>query len=193
MIKTAAQSSLLNDTRYTSMSAGAVPSTEYLIESRVLDTAVSSVTFSDLAQYAGVYKHLQLVACARSTRADVDSAIGVQFNGVTSGYFWHELQGNGSAVASSALTSQTSMRMGFTTGNSSAANAFGATVLDVLDPYSTTKNKTFRALTGGTNLNRIRLTSGSLALTNSLTEIKLLDLFANFAIGSRFSLYGVTA
>jgi hypothetical protein len=175
------------------MLAGAVPSSEYLIESRVLDTAVSSVTFSDLAQYAGVYKHLQIIAVARSTRADVDSAIGVQFNGVTSGYFWHELQGNGSTVSPSASTSQSSMRMGFTNGNSSATNAYGTMMLDVLDTYSTTKNKTFRGFTGGTDLNRIRTTSGSLALTNSLTEIKLLDLFANFAIGSRFSLYGVTA
>lgn len=193
MIKSASRSSITNDQKYRSMLAGTVPSSEYLIDSRVLDTAVSFVTFDNLAQYAGVYKHLQIVACARSTRADVDSAIGVQFNGVTSGYFWHELQGNGSTVSSSGSTSQTSMRMGFTTGNSSASNAHGAMVLDVLDPYSTTKNKTFRALTGGTDLNRIRLTSGSLALTNSLTEIKLLDLFANFAVGSRFSLYGVTA
>jgi hypothetical protein len=175
------------------MSAGVVPSSEYLIESRVLDTAVSSVTFSDLAQYAGIYKYLQVIAVARSTRADFDSAIGVQFNATTSGYLWNEIQGNGSAVSSSNQTSQTSMRLGFTTGNSSSANAYGAMVLDILDPYSTTKNKTFRALTGGTDLNRIRITGGSLALTNSVTEIKLLDLFANFAVGSRFSLYGVTA
>jgi hypothetical protein len=172
--------------------SGAAPTGTYeLIQTYVLGSAQSSVTFSSLANYASTYKHLQIRAVARSTRADVDSAIGVQFNATTSGYFFHELQGNGSTVSSSASTSQTSMRLGFTTGNSSAANAHGAMVLDVLDAYSTTKNKTFRSLTGGTDLNRIRLTSGSLALTNSVTEIKLLDLFANFAIGSRFSIYGI--
>ena len=162
-----------------------------LISTTTLGTASSFVTFSNLGDYSSTYKHLQIRAVARSTRADVDSAIGVQFNATTSGYFFHELQGNGSAVASSAATSQTSMRLGFTTGNSSAANAFGAMVLDVLDPYSTTKNKTFRALTAATDLNRIRLTSGSLALTSSVTEIKLNDNFANFAVGSRFSIYGL--
>lgn len=172
--------------------AGAAVAGSYdLISTTTLGTASSFVTFSNLGDYSSTYKHLQIRVVARSTRADVDSAIGVQFNATTSGYFHHELQGNGSTVSSSASTSQSSMRLGFTTGNSSAANAFGAMVLDVLDPYSTTKNKTFRALTGGTDLNRIRLTSGSLALTNSVTEIKLNDNFANFAIGSRFSIYGL--
>ena len=169
--------------------AGVLPTYE-LISTTTLSSAASFVTFN-VSSFASIYKHLQIRAVARSTRADVDSAIGVQFNTTTSGYFFHELQGNGSTVSSSGSTSQTSMRLGFTTGNTSAANAFGAMVLDILDPYSTTKNKTFRALTGGTDLNRIRLTSGSLALTNSVTEIKLNDNFANFAIGSRFSIYGI--
>ena len=171
--------------------SGVVPSDFVLLETNILGSAQSSVTFSNLGTYSPTYRHLQIRAVARSTRTDFDSAIGVQFNATTSGYFFHELQGNGSTVSSSASTSQTSMRLGFTTGNSSAASAFGAMVLDILDPYSTTKNKTFRAFTGGTDLNRIRLTSGSLVLTNSLTEIKLNDNFANFAIGSRFSLYGI--
>jgi hypothetical protein len=162
-----------------------------LISSTILGSSQPSVTFSSLGDYSSTYKHLQIRAVARSTRADVDSAINVQFNATTSGYFYHELQGNGSSVSSSASTSQSSMRLGFTTGNSSASNAHGAMVLDVLDAYSTTKNKTFRALTGGTDLNRIRLTSGSLALTNSITEIKLIDAFASFNTGSRFSIYGL--
>jgi hypothetical protein len=170
--------------------AAVVPAYE-LISTTTLGTASSFVTFSNLGDYSSTYKHLQIRAVARSTRADVDSAIGVQFNATTSGYFWHELQGSGTAVSAQASTSQSSMRLGYTTGNSSAGSAFGAMVLDILDPYSTTRNKTFRALTGGTNLNRIRLTSGSLVLTNSVTEIKLNDNFANFAIGSRFSIYGL--
>jgi hypothetical protein len=171
--------------------SGGVDSDFELIETYVLGSAQSSVTFSSLASYSSTYKHLQIRAVARSTRADFDSAINVQFNATTSGYFYHELQGNASTVSSSAQTSQSSMRLGMITGNSSASNAHGAMVLDVLDAYSTTKNKTFRALTGATDLNRIRLTSGSLALTNSVTEIKLIDAFANFNTGSRFSLYGI--
>jgi hypothetical protein len=163
-----------------------------LISTTTLGTAASFVTFSNLGDYSSTYRHLQIRAVARSTRAsNPDSAIGLQFNANTSGYFWHELQGSGSAVSSSTNTSQTSIRVGMTTAATSAANAYGATIIDLLDAYSTTKNKTFRSLTGATDLNRIRLTSGSLALTNSVTEIKLLDLFANFTVGSRFSLYGI--
>jgi hypothetical protein len=177
---------------FSAAGAGAAVTGSYdLISTTTLGTASSFVTFSNLGDYSSTYKHLQIRVVARSTRTDVDSAIGVQFNATTSGYFWHELQGNGTSATSSASTSQSSMRLGYTTGNSSAASAFGVMVLDVLDPYSTTRNKTFRALTGGTNLNRIRLTSGSLVLTNSVTEIKLNDNFANFAIGSRFSIYGI--
>ena len=49
MIKSASRSSLVEDVKYTSMSAGVVPSSEYLIESRVLDTAVPSITFDNLS------------------------------------------------------------------------------------------------------------------------------------------------
>jgi hypothetical protein len=163
-----------------------------LIETSILTSSASSVTFSNLGTYSSTYKHLQIRAVARSTRSgETDSIMAARINGVTSGYFVHELQGNGSSVNSSASTSQTSMRIGIVTAANSTANAYGATVIDILDPYSTTKNKTFRALTGQTNLDRIRLSSGSLALTNSTTEITLLDQFANFVAGSRFSLYGL--
>ena len=109
MIKSAAQSSLLNDTRYTSMSAGVVPSSEYLIESRVLDTAVSAITFDNLAQYAGVYRHLQVVMIARVDQSTARDLL-ITFNGVGgTSYSGHRLLGNGSSVISQNRTSSSSM------------------------------------------------------------------------------------
>ena len=78
-------------------------------------------------------------------------------------------------------------------GASGPANAFGAGVYDILDPYSTTKNKTTRLFGGRgfvTGDHKIVLASGLWRNTASVTSI---DLVANdnFVTGSRFSLYGI--
>jgi len=164
-----------------------------LIESNILGSAQTSITFSGLATYASTYKHLQIRALSRSTRADTDTRIRLQFNTITaSNYFSHELVGNGSTVTSGATTSSSSILIGRANAATSTANAFGGIVIDLLDAYSTSKNKTFRALSGVTGgYNRIGLYSGSLAETPAITEIKILDEFASFVSGSRFSLYGI--
>jgi hypothetical protein len=162
-----------------------------LISTSILPSNQSSVVFSNLGDYSSTYKHLQIRAAVRSTRAVISSDIGVQFNTNTTGYFWHEIQGNGSIVEGGAVTATSSMRLGMASGATAAANAFSPMVIDLLEAYSTTKNKTFRGLTGVAEAPRIRFTSGSLVSTNSVTEIKLLDLFGSFVSGSRFSIYGV--
>jgi hypothetical protein len=164
---------------------GEVGATYELIETVVLGTTTSEVVFSSLATYASTYKHLQLRAVTRSNRAATDSTLNVRFNGVTSGYFWHSLR-NGA----DSETSQTSMRVGYSSAASSAANSFGATVIDLSDPYSTTKNKTFRSLSGVTDSQAV-LSSGSLANTSSVTSITFFDASGSFVTGSRFSLYGI--
>jgi hypothetical protein len=171
-----------------------IPVGDYeLIETAILGSSAPSVTFNNLDAWSSTYKHLQIRYTARSTRsAELVSVLGLQFNNITAAnYFHHHLSGNGSSVSSFAATGSTSLRVGLATGASSTANNFGAGVVDLLDSYSTTKNKTFRSLTGLTNGNFVRLKSGSLAETASVTEIKILDLFGDFVAGSRFSLYGI--
>ena len=164
-----------------------------LLQTEILAGSAASVTFSDLGDYASTYHHLQIRFVARSDRSgQTNTRVRLQFNGLTAAsYFSHELEGNGSTVASSATTSSSSILIGRINGPTSTANAFGATVIDVLDPFSTSKNTTFRSLSGSTSYDRIGLFSGSLANTASLTEIKVLDEFANFIAGSRFSIYGL--
>ena len=115
------------------------------LETTVLGSATSSVTFSNLnSTYGSTYKHLQLRVAAFSS-----SWIAIRMNGVTTdgAYTYHELRGNGSSVTSSANAGgQTFLLAGL--GQSSTGPT--ALVTDFLDAFSTNKNKTIRSLSGTT-------------------------------------------
>jgi len=180
------------------MSVGNLPSSEYLIQTTVVDaTTAATVVFSDLGQYANVYRHLQLVFVSRSNRSGAeDSNVYIQFNGDTgANYNSHYLRGNGSAMESGAYTSTNNNGVFLyqgNTGSTQTANSFAANIVDILDPFNSNKFTTVRNLSGMTGaLNRIFLHSGAWRNTASLTSITLDDTAANFTQYSRFSLYGV--
>jgi hypothetical protein len=162
-----------------------------LITTTVLTGNTASVTFSNLGDYSSTYKHLQVRMIARSNAAQPDDgATGIQLNADTgNNYASHLLTGSGSSVTSEAFTSQAFMFSQFIPAAQATANAFGASIIDFLDSFSTTKNKTIRYLNGG---NRIRLGSGVSLSTSSITSIKI-DVRAgnSYVAGSRFSLYGI--
>ena len=172
---------------------GAAPAGAYeLIQTTVLGTDTASVTFSSLGDYSSTYKHLQVRTLARVSAATTETLL-IRLNADTgSNYSWHGLSGNGSAVSSFALTSNSYMGIGIHPGSNSSANIFGLTVIDFLDTYSTTKNKTARSL-GGMNgaTTTVRLHSGLWQNTSSLTSIQVFSEVSNFVAGSRFSLYGI--
>ena len=162
-----------------------------LLETTILGSATSSVTFSSLATYASDYKHLQL---RMVTRVDqVNDQIRLRFNGDTgSNYADHNLYGNGSSLFSQALTSQTGIQFARTAYSSMTANSFSGIVLDVLDAYSTTKNTTIRALSGMTGgANNLQLYSGFYNNTAAVSSINIYIGATNLVAGSRFSLYGI--
>jgi hypothetical protein len=173
-------------------SAGGGFGTYELIETQILGSNAASITFSGLATYASTYKHLQIRATARSSRAAFTSDVLLtRFNADTgSNYASHHLLGNGSSVSSSAFTSQTST-INYVIANDTVANNFGAVVMDILDPYSTTKNTTTRTIIGITSGAFITLNSGLWMNTASVTSITLLAQNGNLMIGSRFSIYGI--
>jgi hypothetical protein len=174
------------------LSASAVGSDYELIESRILTSTASSVVFSGLATYAGVYKHLQIRCLAKTT----DTVPGfystaIRFNGDTAAnYSNHLLRGNGSSVASSAGASVTRMVI---SDASIGSEPFAMGVADILDAYSTTKNKTLRSFAGmvKSDFKFVELWSGSWRNTAALTSITLFHDGTNMATGSRFSLYGI--
>ena len=159
-----------------------------LIETQILGSAQASVTFSSLGTYSSTYKHLQIRGTAKTNQGAIFDLIKVQLNGDTgNNYARHSLLGNGTSVSSGAVSSTSFVN--FAAQGNTTANVFGGFVFDILDAYSTTKNKTTRALAGVTE---IRLSSGLWANTASITSVTLSPEFGSlFIAGSRFSLYGI--
>lgn len=158
-----------------------------LLETQVLTSTAASITFASLSTYASTYQHLQL-RMAGSTNSGVNWG-AMQFNGDTgTNYSRHELRGNGSSVTSSASANYDSYLFGVWGG------AAGAVVVDLLDPFETTKYKTGRALSGWVGADGVQLTSGSWRNTNAISSILIKNAGSEvFKIGTRFSLYGIKA
>jgi hypothetical protein len=162
-----------------------------LLETQTLTGSQSSVTFSSLSTYASTYQHLQLRIVTRMGGTGGAKSNLLRFNGVsTSSYYSHFLLGNGSSV-SSFSGSGTNIFLGIG-GNLATTNRFGAAVVDILDPFETTKNKVTRSL-GGEAASELTLISGLWNSTAAVSSITLLPETADYQIGSRFSLYGIKA
>ena len=162
-----------------------------LIQSFTVGTAVSSVTFSSLATYASTYKHLQVRSVARSSTIAATVPMDLVVNADTSAnYAFHQLQGSSTSATSSATANSSFMFLATIWGDDAVANIFGVSVTDLLDAYSTTKNKTIRTL-GGNGATLVQLTSGHRRSTEAISSLEVKPRTGNFMIGSRFSLYGV--
>jgi hypothetical protein len=182
-------------------SAGGVPTGDYeLIETAIVSgTSTTAITFSNLGQYASTYRHLQIRSSVKSSLDNASLGSGnvrMRFNGDTgNNYAIHKLFGNGSVAASLADTSR-SATIGSLLFSSNTANAFSGGVCDILDAYSTSKNKTTRLLASAqatsSGQNFIQLVSGVWLNSSSLTSIELApEDGGNIVAGSRFSLYGI--
>lgn len=167
--------------------AGAGGNALELISTTVLTGTATSVSFSSIV---GTYKHLQLRVAASTTSNGFRLAMTV--NGVTSGYARHSLTGDGSVISSDARTSRASMEIGSTSYGTMYTTP-SAAIVDILDYANTSKNKTIRGLYGAahTSAREITLTSGLYAATTAITSLSVDATSGTFAIGSRFSLYGV--
>ena len=138
------------------------------------------------------YKHLQVRGVARGTSSGAAS-LTVRFNNIsTSSYAWHILYGDGGSVLSTSSVNNTSMFVGSSTGSNFTAGAYAATVFDVLDYTSTSKNTTLRTLSGRTaDDNQIQVESNLFNNTAAITQIELFSNSGNFTSTSRFSLSGI--
>ena len=175
---------------FSAAGAGGVAfSSDYeLIETAIVSgSSTTSVTFSSLGSYSSIYKHLQV----RSVYFGNGFSAFMRYNGDSGSgkYRSHSLYGNGSSVVSEDVTYARDKGMiGGFMGLSETIPL--ATVTDILDPYSTTKNKTTRSL-GGRATGGVELPSHVWLDTASVTSVTVLTTAANFGAGSRFSLYGI--
>jgi hypothetical protein len=165
-----------------------------LLESTVLTGNQASVEFTNLvSKYGSTYQHLQIRIAARTNATQLNDYMKMTLNGDTAGnYAAHDLEGNGSNVASAGYPNLAFMGVQRAGGANSASGVFGAGVTDILDAFETTKNTTIRSFGGVPN--NIFLTSGHWRNTAAVNVINIAPgsgtLFVQF---SRFSLYGIKA
>ena len=152
------------------------------------------VTFSSLDTLAADYQHLQLRISARCTPASTYGILRMRFNSDTgANYRNHEMYGTGSTVVSGAPGEFNGMDLAIVAGANATAGSYSGIVIDLLDPFETTKYTTARSqmgLVGG--FTRVSLQSALWLNTNAVTSITFTEnvFGGNYAIGSRFSLYG---
>jgi hypothetical protein len=154
----------------------------------------SSITFSSIPS---TYTHLQIRGIGRSSTASSGIVpIYIQLNATGSNHVSHWVYGDGATATATNQSAANLMYAGYAGQNSTTANSFGTSVVDILDYTNTNKYKTVRTL-AGTDLNgsgRVGLFSGAwFGSTNAITQI---DLYINaggdsFAQYSSFALYGV--
>jgi hypothetical protein len=169
--------------------AGGVQGDYELISTTILTGNQSAIVF-DVSSFASTYKHLQIRSVERQSNAVLESR-GVLTINSTAGTRSHYLIGTGSSVLSLDEGSGAGIPF-YSLGASADSNNFGVRVVDILDAYSTTKNKTVRGLFGFANpsMNRIGLQSGFLDSTTAISSITYTSA-ANYVAGSRFSIYGL--
>jgi hypothetical protein len=158
----------------------------------------SSISFTSIPS---TYKHLQVRFLAQDTRAGYYVGdMNMRFNSSSTGYAFHLLTGNGSAILIDKGTSYAEIYIGSGSIGTTTGGTFGAGVIDILDYTSTSKYKTTRTLvgndhngTGGTGSlgGRITLTSGLWQNTNAINEITIYGGTGNLAQYSSFALYGI--
>jgi hypothetical protein len=195
MIRSAAQSSIVNDTKYTSMSAGIVPSSEYLIETAIVGVGgATDIVFSNLSQHIGIYRHLKICGTARTSNGGALDFIAYRFNGdAGTNYTRHALFGTGSSAGSYGLANTTFGSDIDGPASTAPAGAYSATEIDILDAFSTNKFKTVRAFNGSAGV-QVGLASSLWRNTAAINQIRIFSgNSANLVQGTRFSLYGVTA
>lgn len=176
---------------------GSTASSMELISTQILSGSVASIVFSLSSSQQTTYKYLQLRIAARTTTAAISEDIWVRFNSdaTTANYTYHGLYGTGTAAGGENSFSWAGARIAQASGASDTANVFLPSIVDILDPFSTTKNKSLKALNGSASSQlRVFMASNLWLSTAAVSSITLLGgSGGSFVLGSRFSLYGVRA
>ena len=186
-------SSVTGRTNYGSMLAG---NPVYVVPTAFESIATVSVGGGgapdvEFTSIPATYTHLQIRGI---TRAATHGTMWARFNGVsTSSYSWHYVEGDGASPNTGNGVSDTRMFMGRINIASDLANAFSASVLDILDYTNTNKTKVIRSLDGN-DLNgsgNVGLYSGMYNSTDAITSVTLAPQSGNWNEYTTFALYGI--
>jgi hypothetical protein len=152
---------------------------------------VANFTFTSIPS---TYTHLQLRGIVRSNQAGSGITTStLQFNSDTgSNYTYRNLIGNGTGASAGSVAPATASVITNAPQLSATSNAFGFTIIDILDYTNTNKYKTIRALHGA-DLNgsgQIILSSGLWMNTSAITSITV-NPASDAVQYTHFALYGI--
>jgi hypothetical protein len=161
-----------------------------LLQRITTTTSVASITFSGIPQTG--YTDLKIVVSGRTT--GTDSPVKIEFNGVTTGYSWRRIYGDGTAASSQAASADAySLHVNT---SSKTANTFSSS--DIYIPnYTSSNQKSFSIETAlesnssSAGAGELFLMAGLSTSTSAITSITLTHLNANLVAGSSFALYGI--
>jgi len=171
--------------------AGAGATNSFELISTTVGTGSTGIVDFNVSGLGTTYKHLQIRAVLRTDYAASYFDGQFRFNSDSgANYALHQVQGNGSSVTSAGGGGATGTWGIWPSGSSAGANIYGSAVIDILDAFSTTKNKTLRSLSGNTAGNVVGLQSSVWFNTAALTTIRF-NGAGNLTTASRISLYGI--
>lgn len=180
----------------------------FLIDSQqVGPTARSQILFQNIPQ---IYSDLELRVYAQSTAATTIAECALQFNGdIGANYDWQRWAASNSAGSASGQSLAVGISVGWMAGTSDLASGFSGIVATISNYTQATKD---HAVVGDSEAliaasyaagNTQRLTHGGMWHPVSPANIVSIRLFpaatntvtasGNFAVGSRFDLYGLYA
>lgn len=171
-----------------------------LIETASVTSSVSSVTFSNLGNYASNYKHLRIVSHTLDSATSNNTWINIRFNGDTgNNYYYSNIRfslAQGNTPSAAAVTDANRAALGATVNNPSGGDSsYGiVTVANIADYSSTNKQKSF--VSWGSQYQSTDwasgLWSGVWRSTSAITSITIFpDSGLNFTANSRIYLYGI--
>ena len=157
---------------------------------------ITTISFGSIPQ---TYTHLQLRATVRPTIA---SDVVLRFNNdaTTGNYYSHYINATGAGNVGSGAGGGSYYQGGMGIGYHDIAidNAFGASIVDILDYANTSKNTTIRDSFGvnynGTGGNQVAFISGGWFSTSAVTTLTMYLLSGSgnlFAQHSSIALYGI--
>ena len=150
----------------------------------------ASITFSSIPS---TYTHLQIRGINKTTAGTGNEWLTFQVNGATTNIAArHTLYGDGSTITSEGETTTQSYWFAFGSADSTAS-VFGAVIMDVLDYANTSKNKTFKTLSGwdknGSGFSAFN--SNLWNSTSAITSLTIIPRTNSFAQYTSFALYGI--
>jgi hypothetical protein len=179
--------------------ASSYPKASGAFESIATATSNGTETSITLSSIPNTYSSLQVRIIGRNNIAATDASFAqMRVNGDTgNNYAQHELWGDGASVTAGGSASISSMQYATIVRNNATSNIFGVSIIDIHDYASTTRNKTFRILTGndrnGSGI--LALFSGLWASTSAITSLTFFPNNAGgtqtFISGTTIALYGI--